>query len=292
MWVMRMKAICFLVVSSTSMLFCQAAAEDSLKNKISAPVSPGDDSATVVREANVLYPGMWEGCQDQFKSYVEKFSVSRRAYLQRTYIRSKQYFPKATTILKKYQVPQEFAVLLALESAFNGNAVSSAGAVGYWQIMDDVAKEYGLRIVEKQQKAMTVSSKNKPVVTPKKVVAKTKLHTDDRKNFLKSTHTAARYLKDRMRNLNNDWLLVAASYNWGVGNVWNAMERSGKKNPTFWDIKQQLPAETRSYVMNFIALNVIFKNYENFSSNKLCFNDVLQTAKDAPDVTAEQTVSL
>ena len=95
-----------------------------------------------------------------------------------------------------------------------------------------------------------------------------------------------------MRNLNNDWLLVAASYNWGVGNVWNAMERSGKKNPTFWDIKQQLPAETRSYVMNFIALNVIFKNYENFSSNKLCFNDVLQTAKDAPDVTAEQTVSL
>jgi hypothetical protein len=44
--------------------------------------------------------------------------------------------------------------------------------------------------------------------------------------------------------------------------------------------------------MNFIALNVIFKNYENFSSNKLCFNDVLQTAKDAPDVTAEQTVSL
>ncbi len=282
------KAMFFLVASLSTVMLCTAANEDSLKNKKLSAASISEDCPTLIRAANIVYPQMWEGCQDQFKSYVEKFSISRRAYLQRTYTRSKQFFPKATGILKKYNVPTEFAVLLALESAFNGNAVSSAGAVGYWQIMDDVAKEYGLKIVEKQSKgALVANTKKVKLPKGKSIPAKTKLPIDDRKNFLKSTHTAARYLKDRMRNLNNDWLLVAASYNWGVGNVWNAMQRSGKKNPTFWDIKQQLPAETKSYVMNFIALNVIFKNYENFRSNKLCFNDVLQTATNGADVAVE-----
>ena len=166
-------------------------------------------------------------------------------------------------------------MLLALESAFNGNAVSKAGAVGYWQIMDDVAKEYGLKIEAGQQKAV-VKTTNKVAVStlvaakgaPKKAVV-----ADERKNFNKSTHTAARYLKDRMRNLKNDWLLVAASYNWGVGNVWNAMQRTGKAQPTFWDIKNYVPAETKTYVMNFIALNVVFKNYDKFSKGNLCFKD-------------------
>ena len=94
---------------------------------------------------------------------------------------------------------------------------------------------------------------------------------DDRKNFSISTHTAARYLRDRRRNLGDNWLLVVASYNCGIGNVWNAMKRSGKTNPTFWDIKNHLPAETRAYVMNFITLNVIFHNYEMFAKNKLSF---------------------
>lgn len=285
MWRIRLKALFFIIASTASVSLCQAAHEDTLKSKQIAATSIADDCPIILKGANVLYPEMWEGCQDQFKNYVEKFSVSRRAYLQRTYTRSKQFFPKATSILKKYNVPTEFAVLLALESAFNGNAVSSAGAVGYWQIMDDVAREYGLKIVENQHEAKKAAASKKAVAAKgKKASAKTKLPTDDRKNFSKSTHTAAKYLKDRMRNLNNDWLLVAASYNWGVGNVWKAMERTGKKNPTFWDIKNQLPAETRSYVMNFIALNVIFKNYENFRSNKLCFNDVLHEDKAGADV--------
>ena len=32
-----------------------------------------------------------------------------------------------------------------------------------------------------------------------------------------------------------------------------------------------MPAETQAYVMNFIALNVIFKNYDNFVANNLIF---------------------
>lgn len=204
-------------------------------------------------------------------SYVEKFSVLRKDYLLRTYQRSKKYFPKAIAILKKHQIPSEFAVLLALESGFNGNAVSTAGAVGYWQIMDEVAKEYGLKIVQKEDPSSKHVKKN--AATDYK--SNSRLQVDERKNFMKSTIAAARYLRDRHRNLKGDWLLITASYNCGVGNVWDAMERSGKTNPSFWDIKNLLPAETRAYVMNFIALNVIFKNYKKFAANELCFKDVM-----------------
>ena len=49
------------------------------------------------------------------------------------------------------------------------------------------------------------------------------------------------------------------------------MKSSGKTNPDFWDIKKYLPAETQSYVMNFITLNVLFHNYDLFAKDKLNF---------------------
>ena len=136
--------------------------------------------------------------------------------------------------------------------------------------MDDVAKEYGLRVhtVVKTTHSKAHNKNKKPFKssTHKKAI-------DDRSNFIKSTNAAAKYLKDRSRNLDNDWLLIAASYNYGIGNVKNAMQKTGKENPSFWDIKKYLPAETKSYVMNFIALNVIFNNYDKFIKNELIFTD-------------------
>ncbi|MDB5202104.1 MAG: hypothetical protein JWQ27_1513 [Ferruginibacter sp.] len=262
---------CFLVTIAISYKSSAFPDTDTSKTKkILLASADKKRNAIVVRESNVVYPAIFKGHETFSQDYVEKFAVSRRDYLIRTFGRSKKFFPKAISILKKYNVPAEFAVLIALESGFNANALSGAGAKGYWQFMDDVAKEYNLRIAE-----------NLPVTTIRKTksgkkITVTKKPVDDRTNFLKSTIAAARYLKDRSRNLNGDWLLIAASYNCGVGNVWNAMERSGLSNPTFWDIKNRLPAETRAYVMNFIALNVIFKNYENFSRNSLCFKPVIQ----------------
>lgn len=219
-------------------------------------------AAANVNKVNVIYPEILTGSESQSIAYIEQFCASRRAYLVRTFNKGKQFFPKIAAILKKYDLPQEFKVLIALESGFNPNAKSAAGAVGYWQIMDPVAKEYGLKIAE--EKAVQKHAKRS-----KK--GKAKPEVDERKNFHKSTYAAARYLKDRCRNLNNDLLLIVASYNWGVGNVWNAMEKTGKNAPTFWDIKKYLPAETKAYVMNFIALNVILHNYEKFSNNTLSF---------------------
>jgi len=247
--------------------------EDTTRKRLLASAGKKAESVVILQEANVEFPAILTGNEEQSIDYIEKFSTARKGYLVRTYNRSKKLFPQAAAILKKYNVPQEFKVLLALESGFNPNATSSAGAVGYWQIMDAVAREYGLKIAapKKADKKRTAKADKKH----RKV-----LLVDERKNFVRSTHAAARYLKDRSRNLNNDWLLIAASYNCGVGNVWNAMEKTGKTNPTFWDIKNYLPAETRAYVMNFIALNVVFNNYEKFSKNTLCFKPVTCKADD------------
>jgi hypothetical protein len=234
-----------------------------------------DNVGVITLEPNVVFPEVLTGNEKEALLYIEKFSENRRAYLIRTYTRSKKYFPKVTAILKKHNLPQELKVLLALESAFNGNAISKAGAVGYWQIMDEVAKEYGLKYVAQQKKeekkkaAKKKGEKTTPVA--KAIVKKTATPKDDRKNFNKSTYAAARYLKDRSRNLDNNLLLMVASYNCGIGNVWDAMKKTGKTEPDFWDIKAYLPAETQAYVMNFITLNVVFHNYEKFTNNTLLF---------------------
>ena len=244
---------------------------DTSKKKLIAAVTKKNNAGFITLEANIVFPDILTGNEKEALLYIEKFSINRRAYLIRTYNRSKKYFPKVSTILKKHNLPHELKVLLALESAFNANAVSKAGAVGYWQIMDDVAREYGLKYVPKQHVANRVLRTEKKKTLKNSVAKKPAAARDDRKNFNKSTYAAARYLKDRSRNLDNDLLLMVASYNCGIGNVWDAIKKTGKDDPTFWDLKNYLPAETQAYVMNFITLNVIFHNYEKFTNNTLMF---------------------
>jgi membrane-bound lytic murein transglycosylase D len=227
-------------------------------------------SYTTVPE-NVVYPSQLESAKEETIEYIENFAKSRKDYVIRMHNKGKSSFPKIIKIFKKHNVLSEYKVLIALESAFNANATSPVGAVGYWQIMDEVAKEYGLNYIPF---ATTETTKTPADNKAKDLEVKKPVVVDDRRNFLKSTQTAARYLKDRGRNLNNNMLLIVASYNCGVGNVWKAIKKSGKPNASFWDIKQFLPTETKNYVMNFITLNVLFHNYDKFTKNTLTFKPV------------------
>ncbi|MBA2249492.1 MAG: lytic transglycosylase domain-containing protein [Chitinophagaceae bacterium] len=225
--------------------------------KTLAPVS----EIIITKPSNITYPSLLEKHRQQTIGYVEKISNKKRAYLIHTYNAGQKFFPKISAILKSYQLPPELKVLIALESGFNGNAVSPAGAVGYWQLMDAAAKEHGLKI----SNGTKVKGKMR--------------QCDERKNLSKSTYAAAKYLREGAANLNDDILLTVASYNCGIGKVRSAMKQSGKSDAGFWDIKKYLPAETRNYVMNFIALNVIFDNYDKFVKNNLVFTPVVQTIK-------------
>ncbi len=116
-------------------------------NKVLLAEAKMTEPLTITREANIVFPDILKGNEENSLDYIENFSSKKRNYLIHTYKKSTKLFPKAAAILKKYNLPSEMRVLLAIESGFNPNAVSKAGAVGYWQIMDAVAKEYKLNYV-------------------------------------------------------------------------------------------------------------------------------------------------
>lgn len=136
--------------------------------------------------------------------------------------------------LQKKNMPKELKYLAVIESALNHNAVSHAGAVGPWQLMETTARMMGL----------TVSRRH-----------------DERRDLEKSTAAATKYLELLYSQL-NDWLLVIAAYNSGPTPVQRAIERTGSHN--FWDIKQYLPRETQGHVLAFIATASIFENLSKF----------------------------
>ena len=216
---------------------------DSSTDSVSKPVA---DVLNAKYAHSVAYPASLQEHRDESKNYVKKYSKNERSYIIYMFNRGKKYFPKMADIFEDYDVPQEMRMLPALESNFSANAVSHAGAVGYWQFMGELAREYGLHTSGK---------------------------SDERKNFVKSTIAAAKYFRDQLDYFNNDILLTVASFNCGQGGVRSAIKKSSVSNPDFWDIKQYLPNETRIFVMKFIALNVISANYDQFLKGKLNFNN-------------------
>ena len=138
------------------------------------------------------------------------------------------YEPIIEQALDVHGVPNELKYLPVVESALNPVAVSRVGATGLWQFMYSTGKLYGLK-----QNSLV----------------------DDRRDPMKSTWAAAKYLRalyDRF----GDWSLAIAAYNCGPGNVNKAIYRSGGKTD-FWDIYWYLPRETRGYLPAFIAATYI-----------------------------------
>src|ERR1700690_3496260 len=207
---------------------------------------PATEPTSEVNPLSVVYPVSLQEYRTQTKEYIKSFSKKQREYIIYIFQKGDKFFPKAIDILSKHEVPLELQMIPALESQFDPNAVSPAGAVGYYQFMGELASEYGLHIGSKY---------------------------DERKNFTKSTAAAAKFFKDQLDYFNDDLLLAVASYNCGPGRVRIGIKKGGKTDATFWDIKKYLPFETRKFVMDFIAFNVIAANYDKFLNNKMDFNE-------------------
>ena len=156
------------------------------------------------------------------------------------------YMPVFEEALEAYQLPLELKYLPIIESALNPKAVSRVGATGLWQFMPATGKQYGLEL-------------NSLV--------------DERRDPVKSSYAAARYLK-ALYKIFGDWNLVIAAYNCGPENINKAIRRAraakGKTqegdvltpaDKDYWHIYPYLPAETRGYVPAFIAANYIMTYY-------------------------------
>lgn len=153
------------------------------------------------------------------------------------------YFPMIEDIFDYYGLPVELKYLAVIESALNPNAVSRVGATGLWQFMYSTGRMYGL----------TINS----------VV-------DERRDPVKATHAAARYLKD-LYGIYNDWILAIAAYNCGPGNVNKAIRRSGNRKD-YWEIYYRLPRETRGYIPAYVAATYAMNYYREHNITPVQIN--------------------
>lgn len=162
------------------------------------------------------------------KLFADDYIRSHTNYFNNMKIWGKPYFDLYDHILSSYGIPVQLKYLSVIESSLSSTAVSWAGAVGPWQIMQDAAQQYGLRTGA----------------------------YDDRLDYVKSTNVAAKILKNLYAEY-KDWLLVIAAYNCGEANVNRAIEKAHSNN--FWNIQYYLPEETRNHVKKFIATHYYFE---------------------------------
>ena len=163
--------------------------------------------------------------------FVQEYMRTHGSYLTQMKGWGKPYFNLIESLLQQYGLPKELKYIAVIESNLKSGAVSNKGAGGPWQFMPETARQMGLVINE---------------------------YTDERTDYYKSTHAAAKYLLQLYGQL-HDWLLVMAAYNGGAGRVMNAIHRSGSRS--FWDLQNYLPEESRTYVKRFIATHFIMEGH-------------------------------
>ena len=180
---------------------------------------------------------------DVVQKFIDRYSGRLRHSISYMLGASNFYMPIFEEALEMYQLPLELKYLPVIESALNPTAVSRVGATGLWQFMIGTGKQYGLQV--------------------------NSLY-DERRDPVKASNAAARYLRD-LYKIFGDWNLVIAAYNCGPENINKAIRRAqaARKdtldNPNaikdYWNIYPYLPKETRGYVPAFIAANYIMTYY-------------------------------
>lgn len=166
------------------------------------------------------------------QKFIDRYTGRLRRSVSYMLGASNFYMPIFEDALMAYDVPLELKYLPVIESALNPKATSRVGAAGLWQFMPSIGKQYGLEI-------------NSLV--------------DERRDPVKSSYAAARFLRD-LYKIYGDWSLVIAAYNCGPENVRKAIQRSNGK-ADYWSIYPYLPRETKGYVPAFIAANYVMTYY-------------------------------
>ncbi len=167
------------------------------------------------------------------RNYIKMYTERRRDQVEVMLGLSAYYFPIFEETLDKYNMPLEIKYLTIIESALNPIARSRAGANGLWQFMYGTGKSMNLEITT---------------------------FVDERRDPIKATDAAARYLT-KLHEIYGNWHLAIAAYNCGPGNVNKAIRRSGGKT-NYWEIYYRLPRETRGYVPAFIAAAYAFEYHK------------------------------
>ena len=183
----------------------------------------------------------------QVEFYLNFFQTRQRTTFTRWLTRSGKYLPLFQQKLKEAGLPLDLAYLPMIESGYNLTAYSSAGAAGPWQFMRATGRHYGLKINR---------------------------YTDERRDPIKSTDAAIKYL-GKLYNDFGSWHLAVAAYNAGEGRIRRAIRKKGTDN--FWKLAQgrTLSIETKRYVPKLIAAIMIAKNPAAYGFHDITLEPVL-----------------
>lgn len=168
------------------------------------------------------------------KAMVNLYANKRKRLTAKMLSYKELYFPLFEEMLIKYDLPLELKYLPIVESALNPRARSRAGAGGLWQFMPRTGQMYDL----------TIDS-----------------YVDKRCDPYLATEAACKYLSF-LHKIYEDWNIVLACYNAGLGTVNKAIRRQGGAT-TYWEIRHLLPKETQNYVPAFTAVNYVMKHYKD-----------------------------
>ena len=262
---MRFLSIILLLVSFAAVNAQQATA-DSIKDlsrsrlykepvdSTIATVAIANDPKTGFKDLYVNKPEEEGFSQVQLNpraiTFVDDYMQKHKKGLENLKGWGRPYFDMIDAVLNYHNLPRELKYLAVIESYLKTYAVSWAGAVGPWQFMPGTGRKFGLKINE---------------------------YIDERTDYYKSTHAAAKYLSE-LYNIYNDWLLVIAAYNGGPGNVDAAIRKSKSKN--FWDLQHYLPAESRNHVKKFIATHYIMEGDGGITTLTKDETELLKQASD------------
>jgi hypothetical protein len=184
-------------------------------------------------------PGFYQQVRFYVHSYVDNPQLMRTMLQRATTLQ-----PKMRAILAAHHLPESFCYVAWVESNLILTVPSPKGAVGLWQFMPEVAREYHLRV--------------EPGL-------------DDRTDADRSTEAAAEYFSRLLRNQGPEYImLVLASYNHGPGAVEKAKQQVQdpmlKAQQKYWYLveHQLLPKETQAYVPKIFAVRMIAEEPSRF----------------------------
>jgi len=179
---------------------------------------------------------------------MEYFLGRGRHHMEKYLARAPRYIELVKQTLRDEGVPEDLVYLALIESGFNNNAKSHAKAVGYWQFIKSTGQRYGLKV---------------------------NAFVDERRDPIKSTVAAARYLK-ALNSLFGSWHLALAAYNVGENRIKSQVMHHETRD--LWELIRsgRLPNETKHYVPKFIAARIIAKHPERYGLDKLPFEDALK----------------
>ncbi len=168
--------------------------------------------------------------------YIRLFQGPGRRWFRKWMERSTRFIPVMQPILEQYGVPKDTVYLAMIESGFSAQAYSWAHASGPWQFISETGKAFGL---------------------------KQDFWVDERRDPIKSTHAAAKFLKHLHGNLGH-WYLAWAGYNTGGGRIRRVSQKKGTTD--FWELSEGrgLAKETKHYVPKLIAAALIAKHPSAF----------------------------